>query len=395
MNAIAIADEATLASRATDLLLRWAAQQRAPAEHTHPFIGGGSLLSTCVLAEASQLAARDDDARTAAAHLERAAALFDAMPLSSSLYRGITGLGWAVQTFPQPALLPWRDETLADLDALLAEGVDTTSRPNIDVINGLAGIAIYAVERGANADSSRELWQALDARIGDYLTVWLATAPRDTPRDATVNNLGFAHGIPGLVAVAAVACARGLMPGREALLCACLDALWQCALIDADGANYAYYRADDRRGRLAWCYGGLGIAAMFRHGAALDRRNIDRFNSVCAASLAQYASGDHGFRDASLCHGDAGAALSFQYFADSGLASNALAASLRAAAACACADALAAEQRRDGRSVYLHSTAQGMAPSVSLLEGGAGIALALAAMHAGGTRPWMGVIGYF
>lgn len=380
--------------RGKDLLLRIADGIRPPAEYPTPYIGQGSILNAIVLSEAATLRGREADLHAAAAHLRHGMGLLDAIPLSSSLYRGITGFGWALQVFPMPELFPERGEILRDLDELLADGLEVTRNHNIDIINGVAGVVVYALARGAGESSSEGLWQALDALIVRYCASW-SPGSHESDKHAS-NNLGLAHGVPGLLAVGAVAHARGLLSDAASdALREGYDTLWSVAREPEGLCWYPTYHSIQTRSRLAWCYGGLGIAATFKLGIALDAANALRFERVLASSVAQYESGQHGIRDASFCHGEAGVTLSLEYLARGADLDDELRARLHAAAIRSGTLALDAEQRDLGEGAFLHSTAAGMVHRMSFLEGGAGVALAITSAHADAPRPWMQLIGYY
>ena len=383
-----------IAKRSRDLLFRLADAIKPPDQYTSPHLGQGAILNAIILVEAALMREREEDIRAAARHLRHAMALLDEMPLSSSLYRGITGLGWAMQTFPMPELLEGRDETLCDLDRLLADGIEVTRNLNIDIINGVAGIAVYAIARGREQDSSVELWQALDDVFSRYFSSW--SIGDHQPHKSAANNLGVAHGVPGLLAVGAVARARGLLPENTgALLGAALDLLWTHARLEDGMYTYPTHHGAPARSRLAWCYGALGMAATFRNAIPLDPANAERAVRMIESGIAQYASGTHGIRDATLCHGHAGVALTFEYLAQSDAFEPGLTAALRNAASTASSAALDEERRDLGDCVYFHWTPEGMKSRMSFLEGGPGVALAIAAAYAGAKRPWMNLLAYY
>lgn len=383
-----------IAERSRDLLFRLADAIKPPDEYTSPHLGQGAILNAIILVEAAMMREREEDIQAAAKHLRHAMALLDEMPLSSSLYRGITGLGWAMQTFPMPELLEGRDETLRDLDRLLADGIEVTRNLNIDIINGVAGIAVYAIARGREQDSSFELWRSLDDVFSRYFSSW--SIGDHLPHKSAANNLGVAHGVPGLLAVGAVAHARGLLPENTgALLGSALDLLWTHARLEDGMYTYPTHHGAPARSRLAWCYGALGMAATFRNAIPLDPANAERAVRMIESGIAQYASGAHGIRDATLCHGHAGVALTFEYLAQSDAFEPGLTAALRNAALTASSAALDEERRDLGDCVYFHWTPEGMKSRMSFLEGGPGVALAIAAAYAGAKRPWMNLLAYY
>lgn len=382
-----------IAARSLDLLFRYADTIQAPDAYASPHLSQGAVLNSIVLVERGLQRQNDEDLHAAAAHLRRAMDLYDRMPLSSSLYRGVAGLGWALQTFPLPELFPERDELLNDLDELLADGIVVTRHHNIDIINGLAGIAVYAIARGVDSEPSRALWSTLEQVYGAYLSTWSPSL--ELPEKTTANNLGVAHGVPGLLATAAVAHARGYFSDASGdWLKIAYDQFWSLARQQDGFPFYPTFLASPNRSRLAWCYGSLGIAVAFMHAVAIDERNAQRADRMFASSLSQYRSGAHGIRDSTLCHGQAGIALTFEYAARH-LAHGELRDGLRDAAAHAAQLSLDDERPELGPCTYMHSTMDGMKPGLSLLEGSAGVALSLTAACADDTRPWMSLLGYY
>lgn len=390
------ATEHDLLERSNALLLRSARQYGDPAASRQPYLGQGSVLSAILIQQAAEASGDGDALRLAAAHLNHGNDLLDKIPLSSSLYRGVTGYGWAVQTFARPELLPWSEEFLADLDDVLAEGLEATEKLNIDIINGLAGIAVYALSRGKATPSARAMWTAIDERLAQFLACcrFEASDPGSTPGAA--ENLGVAHGLPGLLSVGAVAATRGLL--SEATSTAVrekLDLVWSAAFSRNGEICFGTRLGQAHPARLAWCYGGLGLAAMYGNAAGMDPANAERANLLCRSALAQYQAGTHGINDASLCHGHSGAAMAFAHLARAHWVDPALAAPLRESALHACLLALDSELAGDNGPVFLYSSANTMKPSASFLEGGPGVALALAAVFASQPAKWMQTLAYY
>ena len=388
--------ERLLADRSGALLLRYAMKIGAPEACKQPFLGQGSVLNAILLQQAAAISGSEDHLLSAAEQLDHGAALLERLPLSSSLYRGIAGFGWAVETFARPELLPWRPDFVGDLDDVLAEGLEVTENLNIDIVNGLAGIMVYAIARGDTAPSSVVLWEAINEKVAHFLIEWRSRANAAHGREGAGNNLGVAHGVPGLLSVAVWAAARGLLPMHtRQLLLENIDFLWSVAINKGDDVYFPNRFGQVNPARLAWCYGGLGLAATFGNAAALDPINGERANRLCQSSLVQYRAGDHGIRDASLCHGHAGVAMAFGYLARAPWANCVLADKLRESAFVACSEALDSEIEDPDGPVFLHSTQKGMLPSASFLEGGPGIALALVASFTERPPTWMEVLAYY
>jgi Lanthionine synthetase C-like protein len=92
-----------------------------------------------------------------------------------------------------------------------------------------------------------------------------------------------------------------------------MDAVWEKRLFVSGKPFFPYNHGDPNPARLAWCYGGLGIAIMFKNGLALSEKYLDHLIQVIDASRMQYVANAHGMFDASVCHGFAGAGLIFDH----------------------------------------------------------------------------------
>lgn len=388
--------ERDLMERSNSLLLRCARQFGDPAASLQPYLGQGSVLSAILIQQAAEASGDAEALRLAAAHLNHGGELLDKIPLSSSLYRGVTGFGWAVQTFARPDLLPWREEFLADLDDILAEGLEATENLNIDIINGLAGIAVYALSRGNTTPSATAMWTAVDERMAQFLATCRFEAGDAPSTPGAAENLGVAHGLPGLLSVGAVAAARGMLSAStSAAIREKLDLLWGAAFESDGEACFGTRLGQSKQARLAWCYGGLGLATTFGNAVGLDPTNAERANLLCKSALAQFRAGAHGCNDASLCHGHAGVALAFAYLARTAWVDPALTEALREAALKACLQALESELPGENGPVFLYSSANTMKPSGSFLEGGPGVALSLASVFAARPAEWMQTLAYY
>lgn len=382
-----------IAARANDLLIRWARQAEPARECQLPYLGLGCTLNAVLLQEAGHIESSTSGFAMAAEHLTRAGELFEDLPLSTSMYRGVTGWGWALQTFPCANLIPWRDEVLEDLDELLADGIDVTRRPNIDLINGLGGIVVYALARGSASASSALLWEVIEYKVRSCLTEW-PRALEVNPTSRAIGDLGVAHGMPGLLAVVIEAVKQELVsPDLIPDLAACLDSVWDEAFVMDGLPAFPARVGTSSQTRLAWCYGGLGLATLFLKAAAIAPKNVTRFQDLCRSSVAQYKRGNHGIRDSSLCHGYAGVAVMVAHLLRSGDLDHDLSASLGRVREDACLSALASEVNEGGKSAFLYFDSTEMRASSNYLEGGPGVALALSAACADSARPWMATLG--
>jgi hypothetical protein len=166
-------------------------------------------------------------------------------PGSASLYGGLTGLGWALAHWQ--GRLPGLDgeEELAEIDQLLLENLEQSPWPETyDLIDGLVGFGVYALERLGNGagnllaerpegcfapNAADPVSQLCLERVIERLAEtaehgpdgitwvscqeWLPANDRDH-YPARYYNLGLAYGVPGVVALLARACAAGVAVAR-------------------------------------------------------------------------------------------------------------------------------------------------------------------------------------
>ena len=172
-----------------------------------------------------------------------------------------------------------------------------------DLISGLVGLGVYALERGKSGTPTVErIIEALRARA----------VPRHGglawPDDRW--NLGLAHGVPGVIAMSARACAAGVRGARDLLDGAA------AYLAATATAPHPSREADATRERVAWCYGDLGIAtALLGAGIWVDDDDLRARGRSLALRCAELGLANVGVRDTTLCHGAAGNAHVFNRMA--------------------------------------------------------------------------------
>ena len=247
----------------------------------------------------------------------------------SGLYAGFTGVAWAVEHLQAEVFGPEPEDPNAEVDEVLLDHLDpATWEGSYDLISGLVGYGVYALARAHRA-SGRALLERvldlLDARAipQDGGVAWMSEE-RDWSTLAEGRpwthrwNLGVAHGIPGVLGLLASLAERGIGGGRAVRLhdagMAWLRTRiqpepWPClpAWVAVDEVHPA-----PRSGRVAWCYGDLGasvvlLGAARRLGRAADERWALEMGRRAAARPIEGA----GLRDACLCHGSFGNAHLF------------------------------------------------------------------------------------
>ncbi|TVT61974.1 lanthionine synthetase [Amycolatopsis rhizosphaerae] len=251
-----------------------------------------------------------------------------------------------------------------------------------DLLHGLTGIGQLLLHFLPGTDALARVLTYLvrltePLRIdGDLLPGWWVAHDPDPllPTPGGHTNLGLAHGISGPLALLAMALRAGITVDghREAIdiICAHLDR-WRCHTETGCWWPYWINRGDYARGgieqtgpgRPSWCYGTPGITRACQL-AALATRDTSRqrtAEAALAACLADEVQLDL-ITDLGLCHGWAG-----------------LYCTVGRAAADADNPALAAQLPHLAQRLIQHAAAT-RPPDHGLLDGTAGIALALSAI---------------
>jgi hypothetical protein len=262
--------------------------------------------------------------------------------MSAGLYSGFPGVAWTAehlgrrfepageQEEPEGKEIGEDEDPNAEIDQALGEALARSPwNDQYDLISGLVGLGVYAVERYPRPSGVRCLEAVVDRldetaehRAGE--ATWF-TPPEMLPpetRDRTPHgyyNLGVAHGVPGVIALLGDACRLGVRVERARPLLegAVRWLLGQRLPAPADPAQqggfcYASYVGEGielRPARLAWCYGDPGVAATLLAAArSVGREDWERAAVEIAAGAAAAPPEQAGVRDAGLCHGAFGLA---------------------------------------------------------------------------------------
>ena len=249
--------------------------------------------------------------------------------LSIDLFSGLSGIAWSIDhlcTMLGNETLGISCDFSDELDMLIVHAL--SSRPNVrsiqhfELVSGLAGIGIAALERTPNKSTAviyrlvADRLRAISEPVGDLAQITWHTPVRlmssDRERGLYPNgnyNLGLAHGVPGVIALLGIAAQRQMAsPADLDLLVQSVEwLLAQSHLPDA--LSFSYCVGDNRDARTAWCYGDMGVAIGLTQ-AALGL-NDTRLRSTAvdlAAKSVTRAKGSTGVMDAGLCHGSFGVA---------------------------------------------------------------------------------------
>jgi lantibiotic modifying enzyme len=235
--------------------------------------------------------------------------------MGASLCEGFTGIAWAHAHLYQ-VLSHARDRgELKDLDeALIGLLLDWPSPDHYELLYGMVGVGVYALERLPRPRARRMLRLIVDRleesaqRMTDGIA-WLSPQTPGSP--GREYNLGMSHGIPGVIGFLARVVAARVEPRRAfSLLRESVRWLRAQRLPPEHGGGFP---AVISRGespaptRVAWCYGDPGVAAALLAAArVLEQPDLEQEAIELALSAAARPPSESLIADAGICHGAAG-----------------------------------------------------------------------------------------
>jgi len=253
-------------------------------------------------------------------------------PMRANLYAGFTGVAWTVEHLgrllgdeEEPEAGEAEDEDMnEEIDEALFTALGRSSwAGDYDLISGLVGFGVYALERFPRPSAVRCLEAIVDrldetAETNGQEVTWF-TPPEMLPSTQRESsplghyNLGVAHGVPGVIALLADACRLGIRQERaRPLLEGAVRWVVPQQLAVPRGACFPSWISpgiEPRPSRLAWCYGDPGIAATLLYAArATGTEEWESAALAIATHAARALPEDTGIRDAGLCHGAFGLA---------------------------------------------------------------------------------------
>jgi hypothetical protein len=346
-----------------------------------PFLSAGEAGQALVMADAAIALNNQTIAKAAKSKLDSAIRGLDYHALSTSLYSGVTGVGFAV------ALLGGDGSNLFldDLDDLLADAIASSSRPNLDIINGIGGLLTYGVARCKKGRPSARFCDAIQGAVGRFLNNGSSTY------QPTMLDLGVGHGLAGVLMACCASLEYGIIgEGHLAHLRAGFDDLWGNCINSRFGMVLPNHRGAAGHSRVAWCYGSLGGTAAFVRACEFFPENVGRAEELLKCALSQFDSPFHGIVDASVCHGWAGNALLFDFLSRSSYLGT-----QRDAARCAAERCIQEVLRiaTEKGNIFPFRTRSGHRITTGLLEGNTGVASALVAAQRGYTPEWAAMLG--
>ncbi len=271
-------------------------------------------------------AGHDDSAM---ASLDAAIQAVSEQELSPHYYAGFPGVAWAVEHLRGRLFEMDEDDEdpNEEIDAAVRERLGVSPwRTDYDLIVGLVGLGVYALERLPRPAAAGSIGRVLD-RLEEIAerrpegTTWF-TPPELLWEGARTHapdgyyNLGVAHGVPGVIAWLAEVVASGVQADRaRALLGSAVS--WLLAQRQDGSAGYVFSSTTvpDKppvESRLAWCYGDPGVAtALFLAGRLAGEPDWEREALGIARLAVRRPVEKSGVNDPGLCHGSAGLGLIF------------------------------------------------------------------------------------
>jgi len=261
--------------------------------------------------------------RRAVELLDLAAQTANEVAPNVSLFEGILTIAYAHEHVGRLLGTQRNDDINADVDEgliELLEGEDTLVP--FDLVAGLSGIGMYALERAETSSGARLLDLVIRRlrRAAQPMNVgcaWRTRAPAGSSADLTafsqgIYPTGMAHGAAGPIAFLSEAIHRSTVPEAAELL---RDALaWMGSQLQTNDDCPVFAISFDpvsgrsiERGRYTWCWGDVGlwpatVGTQYHQTASSLYEAAIRASSAYAAAPALF--GDP--FDACLCHGACG-----------------------------------------------------------------------------------------
>jgi lantibiotic modifying enzyme len=256
-------------------------------------------------------------------HLERAIDCLADGPQLPSLYSGFTGVAWVAEHLQNPTPGDG-DDPSADIDeALHRHLAQSPWRHDYDLTTGLVGFGVYALEREPRPAAVGCLERVV-ARLEELAEprpqglTW-HTRPELLPEESRASlprgadNLGVAHGVPGVIGLLARLAAAGVATATvDRLLAGAVPWLLAQKLPAGERSIFPFVVGEQVHGRparTAWCYGDPGIAAVLLAAArAAGRPDWEAEALALARAVARRPPEQCAIQDSALCHGAAGLA---------------------------------------------------------------------------------------
>ncbi|TAK30381.1 MAG: hypothetical protein EPO40_08310 [Myxococcaceae bacterium] len=306
-----------IADEARDALLAIVTPLReAPFEALRDTTLLGALGPCLLLAATHDAFPGDGHAGRASALLEWCVERASEAEMNTALHDGVAGLAWVMELLGHGG-----DDANEDVDAALVEVLSEGPwAGDFDLMQGLAGTAIYALERALRGSGIAMLSHIVD-RLEELSTrtpdgrLWLTTAAqvpfyRAKERFPQV-DCGVLHGQAGVLYALAGAAAWGVERAGP-LLDEGMEAFLALRAPRGEGrfpARFPVESGPRPTDRNVWCYGDLGVAAaLLQIARTAGNKRWESVAMELATDAARRRPPHDTVRDAPLCHGAMGIA---------------------------------------------------------------------------------------
>ena len=262
---------------------------------------------------------------TALTRLEEAIDVLATEPLTSSLYSGFTGIAWAAETVDRLLGAEGEDRN-GDIDEALTSLLRRyPDQAPYDLVHGLTGLGVYALARWPRPAAAQCLLGVVEqlarrARHDRDGVYWWTPPTWKGPQRERYQpggvDLGVAHGMAGVIPFLARVHRVGLAQQTvRALLDGAVRWLLAHMVDTVSGPTAPCFVADDIEpgpARSAWCYGDPGVAvALLLAARDVGEPAWEAVATALAMGAANRPPDQSGVVDAGLCHGSAGLAHLF------------------------------------------------------------------------------------
>jgi lantibiotic modifying enzyme len=265
--------------------------------------------------------------RLAEAFLTRATTAVSDVSMKPDLYGGFSGIAWVVSHLDRRWSNPQEDDPLEAIDPVLLDYLDRSPwLDSYDLISGLVGYGVYAVER-LPRPSAVTCLQRVIAHLAESAEhtaegiTWFTRPELLPPQQRELApqgyyNLGLAHGVPGVIALLAAACAAGVATAQaKELLTGAVTWLLAQQLPRGFPSRFpmlTFAGSQPGPSRLAWCYGDAGIMGALLYAArCANEPDWEQFALEMSIQATERDPETTGVVDAPLCHGAMGLAHVF------------------------------------------------------------------------------------
>ncbi len=318
-------DDADRAAAAVTAIAEGISGSPGPAGSQVAALAGGDAGIALFFAYLARARPGEGYDQAAARHLDWAIDALASAPQLPSLYSGFTGVAWVAEHLQDGAAAEEDDDDPnSEIDEALHGHLGQSPwRRDFDLTTGLVGFGLYALERWSRPAAVECLERVVDRleELAEPRPAGLAwhTRPELLPEENRLSlprgadNLGLAHGVPGVIALLARLVAIGLAADRVyQLLAGAVSWLLAQKLAADEVSVFPYVVGEEvlvRPARTAWCYGDPGIApALLAAARAAGRPDWEAEARSLARAVARRPAEQCGIQDAGICHGSAGLA---------------------------------------------------------------------------------------